>query len=269
MKNFVIALAIAATPSLVFAADMPLAKPAVATMPVKALAFDTGSGWYCGVGTQAGVAQANVSGNNLFATSLVSGSLTADGAGVGGGCGWITNKGPLGSWMQIEVDGFYENITATMGPVSVASRWSATEEIDIGISAFSALQQAFTALGGANGLNLPFPSFTPSLPAGVAVAAAPRQYIGFKAEQFGLTGNAFSAGGATIGWAPGLTTGWRWQTLNAAGQPNGGSLKIYADVFWPQRGNTFDTDGGAITGASKFTTAYKLGVKYDFCVSCL
>ena len=77
------------------------------------------------------------------------------------------------------------------------------------------------------------------------------------------------AGGASIGWAPGLTSGFRWQTLDANGKPNDGSLKIYADVFWPQKGVTFDnvfgTNGNImLSGAAKFTTQYWLGMKYDF-----
>lgn len=244
------------------AADMPI------KAPLQPFTTNTGSGWYCGVGTQAGVAQASVSGNNLFATSLVGGNLTAAGGAVGGGCGWITNKGPLGSWMQLEADGFYQNITASSGPVSVASRWSATQEVDIGISAFSTIQQAFAVLGS-GGVSLPFPSFTPTLPSGVAVATTPRQYVGFKVEEFGLSGNFAQAGGTSVGWAPGLTSGFRWQTLDATGKPNGGSLKIYGDVFWPQRGNTFNnvfgTNGSImISGAEKITTQYWLGVKYDF-----
>ena len=260
MKTFAFAAvaAVLITTTSGFSADMPLKAP----QPFVNTA--AGSGWYCGVGTQAGVAQPSVSGNSILATSAINGNLNAAGGAVGGGCGWITNKGPLGSWMQLEADGFYENITATMGPVSVASRWSATQEVDIGIGAFSAIQQAFSALGAGSNINLPFPSFTPTVPSGIAVATTPRQYVGFKVGEFGLTGNAFSAGGATVGWAPGLTTGWRWQTLDATGKPNDGSLKLYADVFWPQRGNTFNTLNGAITGAVKETTQYWLGVKYDF-----
>jgi hypothetical protein len=243
-----------------------LAAPArAADMPLKApFATLNGSGWYCGVGTQAGVAQANVSGNNLFATSLVGGNLNAAGGAVGGGCGYISNRGPLGSWYQLEADGWYQNISATTGAASVASRWSATQEADIGIAAFQAI---YSALG--SGLAISFPTFTPTLPANVAVNTTPRQYVGVKMEEFGLSGNFAQAGGATIGWAPGITSGFRWQTLNANGQPNDGSLKIYADVFWPQRGDTFanvlGTSGGVVvSGAAKFTTQYWLGLKYDF-----
>jgi len=248
-------LAIALLTTSALAADMPL------KAPPSPFLTNTGSGWYCGIGTQAGVAQTDVASNGLLATSLVAGKVSAAGGAVGGGCGWITNKGPLGSWMQLEADAFYENVTAAAGPVSVASRWSATQEVDIGIEAFTAIESAFTTAGG---INLPFPSFSPTLPTGVAVATKPRQYVGFKVEEFGITGNIASASGATIGWAPGLTTGFRWQTLNAAGQPNGGSIKVYADVFWPQRGNTFNTANGMISATEKFTTQYWLGLKYDF-----
>lgn len=263
MKRYLLATAAFACTSAAFAADMPIKAPA------QPFVTGTGSGWYCGVGTQAGVAQANVGGNSLLATSLIGGKLNAAGGGVGGGCGWITNRGPLGSWMQYEGDGFYTNITAANGPVSVASRWSATQEVDIGISAFSAIQNAFQALGGIGSANLPFPSFSPTLPSGIAVATTPRQYVGFKMQESGISGNFAAAGGVKASWAPGLTTGWRWQTLDAAGKPNGGSLKLYGDVFWPQRGVTFNNILGTsgtpvIGGAANFTTQYWLGVKYDF-----
>ena len=262
MKRSVLALIACAAASSAMAADMPLKAPLQA--------FGSGSGWYCGVGTQAGVAQAEVGGNSLLATSLVGGKLNAAGGAAGGGCGWITNRGPLNSWMQFEADGWYQNISATSGPVSVVSRWSATQEADIGIGAFTAIQTAFSAFGNGAGFNVPFPSFfTPTLPSGIAVNPAPRQYVGLKMQEFGLDGNFAQAGGARVGWAPGLTTGFRWQTLDTAGKPNGGSLKVYADIFWPQRGVTFNNvldTGGNVTvgGAAKFTTQYWLGLKYDF-----
>jgi hypothetical protein len=262
MKKYVLCTALALFASVASAADMPVKAP----LP---FSTNTGSGWYCGLGTQAGVAQTSMSGNSILATSLLNSNVNAAGGAVGGGCGWITNRGPLGSWMQFEADGWYQNISATAGPVSVASRWSSTQEADIGIGAFSAIQAAFAAFGSGAGFNLPFPSFTPTLPTGVAVNTAPRQYVGLKMEEFGLTGNFAQAGGAAVGWAPGLTTGFRWQTLDATGKPNDGSLKVYADVFWPQRGDTFSnvlgTNGNVmVSGAAKFTTQYWLGLKYDF-----
>ena len=106
-------------------------------------------------------------------------------------------------------------------------------------------------------------------PLGKELAASPWQFVGFKIEEFGLQGNFFQAGGASVGWAPGLTAGFRWQTLNAQGKPNDGSIKLYGDVFWPQRGTTFDNVLGIngapqVTGAAKFTTQYWAGIKYDF-----
>jgi hypothetical protein len=260
MKTILLAAAAVLSLNAARAADMPVFK---AQQPFAG----TGSGSYCGAGTTAGVAQASVSGNNLFATSLVNGNINAIGGSVGGDCGYISNRGPLGTWWQIEGAGKYQNITASDGPVSIASRWAATQELDFGAELF---QMVFAAGGN---VGLTFPSFTPSLPANVAVAALPRQYFGFKVEEFGISGNFFGAGGSTWAWAPGLTTGYRWQTLGAGGQPNGGSLKIFADVYWPQRGvtfnNVFGVSGPIVLGAAaKESTQYFLGVNYDFCLSC-
>jgi hypothetical protein len=244
-----------------FAADMPVKAPPFSNKPFSTA---TGSGWFCGIGTQAGVAQANVSGNNIFATSLVNGNLNVTGGAVGGGCGYIRSNGPFGLRWAAEVNAFYQNITASAGPASIASRYSVTEELDFSFSAFQMISNAIGNIGVA------FPSFSPSLPSSVAVASAPWQFVGLKVLEFGQSGNFFQAGGASIGWAPGITGGFRWQTLNAAGQPNDGSIKVYADVFWPQRGETFSnvlgTGGGPIvvSGASKFTTMYMAGIKYDF-----
>lgn len=239
-----------------------------ADMPVKApntpFTSPNGSGWFCGVGTQAGVAAANVSGTNVLATDIVTGNLNAAGGAVGGGCGYISTLPSLGGirW-EFEADAFYQNITASAGPVSVASRWSLTQELDVSFAAFQTISSAIGNLG------VNFPTFAPQLPSNVAVAASPWQFVGFKIEEFGLQGNFFQAGGASVGWAPGLTAGFRWQTLNAQGKPNDGSIKLYGDVFWPQRGTTFDNVLGIngapqVTGAAKFTTQYWAGIKYDF-----
>ena len=242
------------------AADMPV-------FPVKAqnTPFSTpnGSGWYVGIGTQAGVAATNVSGTNLLATDLATGNLNATGGAVGGGFGYISTLPALnGLRWQFENNAFYQNITASVGPVSVASRWSLTQELDVSFAAFQTISNAIGNLG------VSFPTFAPALPSNIAVATTPWQFVGFKIEEFGLQGNFFQAGGASVGWAPGLTAGFRWQTLNAQGKPNDGSIKLYADVFWPQRGTTFDNVLGpgapVVTGTAKFTTQYWAGIKYDF-----
>ena len=80
---FLAAAAMLAAAAPAFAADMPLKAPP----PVP---FTSGaSGYYWGVGPYAGVAQSNVSGSNLFATSLASSNLTASGGGVSFDLGYL------------------------------------------------------------------------------------------------------------------------------------------------------------------------------------
>lgn len=244
-----------------FAADLPVKAPRVVAPPV------SGYGWYVGIGTEAAVAQSSVSGNNVFATSLVNGNLTAAGGAVGGDVGYIDQL-PNGWKWRFEAGVMYQNITGsittTTGSASVASRWSATQEFDID---FAVVQKISSVVG--NLIN--FPSFTPSLPANVVVVqATPWEYVGVGAREFGVDGNFFGQQGSNWSVAPMIKTGFMWQTADSSGKPNGGAIDTYAWVSFPQRGVTLNnlfSAGGAplgVSGAAQMGTQYGLGLKYDF-----
>ena len=105
-----------------------------------------GSGFYWGVGTYAGVAQSNVSGNNLLATSLVSGNLDAAGAGVDVALGYMKGSTAtlgFGNWYRFEAEVAYQNIQGGVSvpgnSASINSHWSATQEADIGADLVAAI----------------------------------------------------------------------------------------------------------------------------------
>jgi opacity protein-like surface antigen len=245
-----------------------------ADMPVKAppgpFATVSGYGWYFGVGTEAGVAQSSVTGNNLFATSLVGGNLTASGGAVTAAVGYIRGNNQW-RW-RLEATGAYQNITGATpgvpgaGNGSVASRWSATQGFDISFEVFKNI----TAVVGNLGIN--FPSFDPgrALPANIAVSQTPWQYVGVRAREFGLDGSFGAASGSTWGVAPQIETGFLWQTLDAAGKPNGGALDAYFYVAFPEKGatfgNVFATNGAPITvgAGANLGRQYGAGLRYNF-----
>lgn len=236
---------------------------ALKARPANPFLTPTVSGWYIGVGTEAAVAQANVSGTNLFATSLVGGDLKAAGGAVGGDVGYI-GVTASGWRVRLETGLMYQNITGSSADGgSIVSRWSATQEVDTDFSMFQKISSAIGNLG------INFPSFNPVLPSNVAVGATPWQYIGIGAREFGLSGNFFGAQGSSWSVSPMIKSGFMWQTLDATGKPNGGALDAYAWVSFPQHGLTLNNvlgAGGApmISGAAQMGTQYGLGLKYDF-----
>jgi hypothetical protein len=252
------ALAALCAPAL--AADLPIVKAPMLG------SFDPGGhGFYCGLGAEAGVEQANVSGSNLFVTGLASGSLTASGGAVVGACGYI--NGNALRWWRIEASAGYQNITGANAAVgSVASRWSATQEFDVGFEVFARIFSAIPSLSS----TFAFPTFTPQLPANVLVAGAPRQYVGVGFREYGLSGAVATAEGSSWSAAPMLKTGYIWQTLDAAGKQTGGALDAYAYVAFPMRGITIGNVGATAGGPPIFTagvkegTQYGMGLKYDF-----
>jgi hypothetical protein len=261
IKAMIIAAALASTSTAALAADMPLKAPPYAAP----FATPTSSGWYVGAGTEGGVASSSISGTTF--PSLTGGNLTADGASVGIDTGYIWGNCLLQTWCQIEVDLKYQNIGGSMGSGSVNSRWSVSEEFDVGAQVFQ------TILAAVGDLGVNFPTFNPSglLPANVAVATIPRQYFGFVADEYEIGGTFGSASGQTWGFAPGVTTGYRWQTLGTNGQPNDGSLKIYAKIEWPTKGvdlsGVFAGPGGAplaVSANAEMSTLYLVGIHYDF-----
>jgi len=274
MRNFLLACtaltAIAVGP--VFAADMAVKAPPSAS-PFNTYA---GSGFYWGVGTTSGVDQANVSGNNVFATSLVTSNLDAAGQSVDVEVGYIWGNASIAGvaqWARVYLSGSYQNIsggvsvgaTPTSGAasLSIASRWSSMQGLDVGADLVTMLLQK-------TGLTNPFPTFTPQLPSNVAVAMTPREYFGAFVTEFGISGNFGMASGQTVGVAPGVRTGYLWQTVDATGRPNGGALDLGVAVDWPTKGATFNNvfagSGAPLTlnAGENVGTQYKAYIRYDF-----
>jgi|HubBroStandDraft_3_1064219.scaffolds.fasta_scaffold127816_1 hypothetical protein len=246
-----------------FAADMPLkAQPPVSY---------AGPGWYVGLLTEADVAQSNVSGTNVFATSLATGNLTATGGAVGGEAGFVGFG--LGGWYRGKATAEWSNIsgtnsvgaTATTSAASaaIASRWSSTQEFDFGMEW---LQRVYAALPTLPSVNFPvFTPITPTVPVG-----APRQYVGFGLKEAGLSGSFGAARGTSVGVYPMLTGGFIWPTLNAAGKPNGGAIDLSAGVAFPVKGftigNAFAANGAPLTlgSGANLGTQYWTRASYEF-----
>lgn len=271
MRNFLLSSAALIALSVpAFAADMP-----VKAQPTPFLNYN-GSGFYWGIGTTSGVDQANVSGNNIFATSLVTSNLDAAGQSVDLEVGYIWGNASIAGiaqWARVYASGSYQNIsggvsvgaTPTSGAaaLSIASRWSAMEGVDVGADVVSYFL-------GRTGLTNPFPSFTPQLPSNIAVAVTPREYFGAFVTEFGISGSFGMASGQTVGVAPGVRTGYLWQTVDATGKPNGGALDLGVAVDWPTRGvsfnNVFAGNGAPLTlnAGAMIGTQYKAYIRYDF-----
>jgi hypothetical protein len=253
------------TSTAAMAADMPVKAP---ILPAPAI-----TNWYVGVLTEADVAQSNVSGTNVFASSLVSGNLTATGGSVGGVGGYIGSC--WGSWCRGQLTAAWANIsgtnsvaaTATSGAASasLASRWSATQEADIGIEW---IQKIYAALPTLNIIN--FPTITPITP--TVPVGAPRQYVGLGLKEAGISGSFGAANGTQVGVYPMITGGFIWQTLGTNGLPNGGAIDASAGVAFPVKGftlgNAFAANGSPLTFGSgaNLGTQYWTRLSYDFAV---
>lgn len=252
-----------------FAADVP---PPVFKAPVAA---PSGSGWFVGILTEADVAQSNVSGTNVFATSLASGNLTATGGSIGGRVGYI-GGGSLG-WYRGLLTGAWANISGSnsVGPTAttsgasaaIASRWSSTQEFDIGVEW---LQRVLAALPTLTNVNL-FPAITPITPS--VPVGTPRQYIGIGIKEAGINGSFGAANGTTVGIYPMVTGGFIWPTLGTNGLPNGGAIDASAGIAFPVKGftmgNAFATNGAPLTfgAGANLGTQYWTRLSYDFAVS--
>lgn len=262
--TFISALAALALPASAFAADMAVkAAPAI---PFTANASD----WYWGVGAYAGVAQSNVSGTNLFATSLATSNLTADGGGIEGVLGYLhgsTATLGFGNWWRAQTAASYQNIAGGVSvagdSASVSSRWAATQEFDVGADLVTYIM---SALGPNATVN--FPTFTPQLPANIQVGI-PKQYFGVIIREHGLDGNFGAAHGVSVGIAPGIKSGFLFPTLGAGGTPNGGAIDLWASVSWDTKGatlnNVFAANGTPLTtgaGANMGTT-YLTGITVE------
>jgi hypothetical protein len=254
--------AIAAGPAL--AADMPLKAPPPVAAP-------SGSGWYAGIFTEADVAQSKVSGNNLFASSLVTGDLTATGGSIGGAFGYMGYTASY--WYRLQATGAWSNISGTnsvastattsASSASVASRWAATFEADVGIEFLQALYSRLPTLPA-----ISFPTFAPITPPNTL--GVPRQYVGGGLKVAGLSGNFGNANGQSVGLYPFISSGFIWQTVNSAGKSDGGSLDASAGVAFPVKGfqfnNVFATNGLPITtnAGINLGTQYWTRLTYNF-----
>lgn len=266
MKKFLMLSAALLCSTAAFAADLK-----IPPFPTKSPFLDqSAGGWYVCVGTSAGVATATASGTNLFATSLVSGNLVADGASVDGCGGYIRNGGPLGTWWRAELGAGYQNISGGIPAGGFASHWRVYEEADVGADVFQSVLAAVGNIGGISSTFSALGNFVPSLPANASVVGTPKQYVGFVLEEKLIDGSFGAARGQTWTLAPGVKTGWIWQTTKDGKTPNGNALEVFAQVTWPTQGasfgNVFATNGAPLTigGAVKEGPEYRAGLKYDF-----
>lgn len=248
-----------------FAADMAVK----AISPVPYVAPTT---WFIGVLTEADVAQSNVSGTNAFATSLASGNLTATGGSIGGRVGFI-GSGAIG-WYRGLLTAEWANISGTnavgatattsAASASIASRWSSTQEFDIGVEW---LQRVLAALPTLGNVNL-FPTITPITP--TVPVGTPKQYIGVGLKEAGISGSFGMANGTTVGVYPMVTGGFIWPTLGTNGKPNGGAIDASAGIAFPVKGfsmgNVFATNGAPLTfgAGANLGTQYWTRLSYDF-----
>lgn len=267
MRRLLIAAAVAAaiaTPALAADVTPPNLMKGGPSSPFLTTA---GAGPFFGVGTSAAIASSNVSGNVISVPGLSGGDVSAAGGTIDVDVGYIWGRCILNTWCQVEVDGKYTNIVGDTAVGSISNRWGVTQELDVGADVIQTVLSAFPNFKN------PWPTLvdpTSLLPANVAVANTPRGYIGVKNGDYLIGGNVGRSGGQTWVDAPGLTTGFRWQTLGSNGKPNGGSLKVFADVMWATKGLTLSNVFGAggapiITNANAdLKTMYVAGVHYDF-----
>lgn len=251
-----------------------VAPAAAADMALKAAPvplFSGGSGFYGGVGTEVGVAASNVS-NGAFPSpfSLVTTNMNATGGAVDVAFGYIhgnTANPGFFNWYRLQATGAYQNITATNGPVSVASRWSASQEFDVGAD----LLTYITSVVGNLGVNWPTINISGALPANIATqVGVPKQYFGFKVIEYGINGNVGSASGTTVAIAPGLATGLLYPTIDGTGKPNGGAIDVWASITWNDKGatigNLFAANGApiAFNASAIQSTSFFAGVRVNF-----
>lgn len=243
------------------AADMPLKAPAANNLTV--FPYNT-SGIYWGFATKVAVEQSNVSsgGNPLFATSLATGNLNAAGGGVGGTVGYM--KGFGDKWMAFETSLYYQNITASAPAVSasgasvnasVASRWSAEQVIKIG---------GFNPLSYLSNLGFQFPTLPtqPTVP-GITLLAGGHPYLMVGAEEFGITGTFFTAGGTTWGIAPLVGAGILNQIVDSTGKLTGGVLDTGAQVVFGDKGAQISGLFSTPSTPAAFGANASMGTKYE------
>lgn len=268
IRSFLLATAALVLAAPAFAADMAVKAPPI----VSPFVNWSGSGWFYGLGSYAGVAQSSVNGSSLLVPSLVSSNVTASGGGIEATVGYVhgnTNTLGFGNWYMLEAKGAYQNIQGGVavpgGDAGFFSRWSATQDACVGADVLSAI----TAVVGNLGISS-WPTWSPSLPANVQVGI-PKQCLGVEVREFGLGGQFGGATGTSVGVAPGAMTQFIYPTLGTNGAPNGGAIKAWASVDWNTKGFTFNNVFGASgpvgvkPGVSEGTT-YLAGIDILFSV---
>lgn len=245
------------------AADMPTK---AAPTPFVAV---NGSGFYWGVGTSSRLADATAN-SNLLVANLATGNTIAAGQSIDGEIGYIWGNASLAgfaNWARVYASASYQNVAggvvAPGASISVVSRWSAQQGVDVNADIFQYVLNIF------NWQN-PFPTFSPQLPSNVAVASSPRQYVGAFVTEVGLGGNVGAATGTSWAVAGGVRTGYLWQLLGTNGKPNGLALDAGVQVAWMPRGVTFNNvfaNNGAqlvVNPTVNMGTTYSAYVRVDF-----
>jgi hypothetical protein len=274
MKTIITAAIAALFATTAFAADV---SPPVKAPPIY---FTPGiPGWYVGLGAEADVAQSKISGNNFFAPSLVSGSLTATGGSIEGVLGYIGGANGR-SWI-IENTFAYSNIqgsntvaataTTSAASASISQRWSDAQDFYIETSFIQDFLAKFNNLGVGSLASFPsFPTLTPIAPSGIAVLPTPRNYWGIGVRAFGVDGTMGMSHGITVGFEPTISTKYLWETVDSkTGKPDGGAVAVKAWIGFPTKGktlnNVFAGNGAPLTvGAGvNMGTTYGLGITYE------
>lgn len=272
--NWIWAAALAAIASAALlgpagAADLPVLNKAAP----KALAFPyQGSGFYFGIDTKGGVQNASNSGTILG--SAFSGSLTASGASVGGDLGWMHGMG--NAWVALEASLYYSNITgggtavtpiaggvSAAVPVSYASRWSSDQVIKVG-----GLTNILSWLPNI-GINFPALPTPPAIPGIPTIPNNAHPYVMAGIEEFGISGNFFTAGGTEVGVAPLVGAGILNQIADTNGQPTGAVLDVFGQVVFGNRGldvaGLFKAGGPTpVVGTLNIGNKYEAGAKIHF-----
>jgi hypothetical protein len=244
-KHFIATVSLLAIATAVpaYAADMAIKAP-----PAGPFETYNSSGFYWGIGSTAKLADSSVNGN-LLVSNLATGNVNAAGGTIDFEVGYIWGNAVrtgFANWARVYSDVSYQNITggvsAPGSSASVVSRWSAQQGIDINADIVNYMLSAVN-------LKNPFPAFpAPPIPTNLSVAATAHQYVGLFATEQGLKGNIGAAAGSSWAAAFGARTGWLWQTLNAAGKPNGLAFDTGFQVAWMPKGIQFDNvfgPGGA------------------------
>ncbi len=267
MKKLVLSAACAAAlllaplfSGVTLAADMKV-------FPVKAqrsnlLVFPyVGDGMYWGIATKGGVEQDSASGSFL-GTALISGNSNALGGGVGGTLGYMHGMGDR--WVAFEGSAYYQNIAGVAtaanaggtfaSNISFASRWSSDQVVKIGG------WNPFAWLGSFGGFQFPTLPAPPTVP-GISIVASGHPYIMAGVEEWGISGQFFTANsGVTMGVAGLVGAGIMNQIVDANGKLTGAVLDVGAQVVFADKGLSVS---GLFAPGAPVAAALTSGRKYE------